>query len=115
MCAKCSKEYIKLIGTKLPPNKNIILHLGTDDFTSIWQACCERSFLHLREKELDSIMHLADVLGKYDVETQASAIHDCVCCIKSSSAHDSSRFPEFKRLSFGLSITLASIFAIMMF
>ena len=103
-----SFEFAKVIEASLEK-------LGAEDFASIWQSCCERCFTHLKENELESMLRLSSVLGKYDVESQTAAINECLQCLKNSSALDASCYPEFKRLSIGLSLSVACLFAIMIF
>lgn len=78
--------------------------LGERDFASIWRENARESFACLNSAELDEICRLGDVLGRYELQEQASALELCLTYLRSCQATAESNYPSEKKLGLGLTM-----------
>lgn len=86
--------------------------LGEKSFSTIWKESFYACSATVSENESISISALGDVLGRYGVDTQEQALDECIFLLRESEKKAACEFPQFKRLSLGVSVTAGMILGI---
>ena len=89
-----------------------IKELGEKSFSTIWKESFYACSATVSENESISISALGDVLGRYGVDTQEQALDECILLLRESEKKAACEFPQFKRLSLGVSVTAGMILGI---
>lgn len=88
--------------------------LGEKSFSGIWSECAKLSFGALEEDELSALSELGTSLGRYDIDSQLSAIALCAAKLRNGAASCRTQTPEKRRLHLGLACSAAAILVVLL-
>ncbi len=88
--------------------------LGERVFYDIWCESLNVCVSELDKSEAEAVKALGNILGRFDVETQAVAIDEVTAILKKSISEEKSQLPQLKRLSLGVSASAGAILAILL-
>lgn len=100
-------DFVNILCINLPS-------LGEKDFETVWRQSLDISSYLLNPKEMDILRGLGAVLGKYELETQNAALDGALMLLEESEKSESLEFPQLKRLSMGVSVSVGALFAILL-
>lgn len=78
-------------------------NLGTEDFSMLWTRAVESAFKDLSCEELKSVASLGNILGKFRLEDQLSALDCTTAYLKDTLNRAKLDYPNERKLSLGVS------------
>jgi len=102
-----ARSFLKLIVINLS-------FVGEKNFESIWCECFVACGAEFDSKEVEVILNLGKVLGRYDVQTQHEAIQSALVSLHSAIEKESAELPQLKKLSVSLSMSVGAFLAILL-
>ena len=76
--------------------------LGDRDFAELWTAAAEKSLAVLNAQELDEVLALGNIIGRYELSEQTRALHICLNTLRTALDTAQREYPGEKKLGLGL-------------
>ena len=83
-------------------------------FHDDWCRSMKRYTKYLSSEEYNQLLTIGDILGKYILEEQLSAINNSICLFEESLSKEKSIYPEKKKLNLGIGTSLGMILVILL-
>ena len=93
---------------------DIIEQYGAMAFSEGWKDCVTKFGEHLTPREHQSTAGLGDVLGRYSLEEQVSAIDEAVELLSQGKVETMMRLREVSRLYMGTSLSLSAMLVVLL-
>lgn len=88
--------------------------LGERNLETIWCESLKACGAELGNAEMDALMSLGKIIGRYDVQTQCDAISNTLMLLRSSLNQKRNDLPQLGRLYLGLPMSAGAILAILL-